>query len=97
MVAVIAQMKIKEGKMDEVTDLFRSLVPKVGTEEGTVGYAVCHHKTNPNLLVVVERYRDMEAIKAHSSTPHFKEFFKAVGPLLYGKPDITILEEIASI
>ncbi|MDO9514619.1 MAG: putative quinol monooxygenase [Syntrophales bacterium] len=97
MVALIAKMKIKEGKMDEATDLFRGLVPKVGKEEGTVGYAVCRDKANPDLLVVVERYRDMEAIQAHSSTPHFKEFSKAVGALLDGKPEISILEEIVSI
>ncbi len=97
MVALIAKMKIKEGKIDEATDLFRDLVPKVGKEEGTVGYAICRDKANPDLLVVVERYRDMEAIQAHSSTPHFKEFSKAVGALLDGKPDITVLEEIFSI
>ncbi len=97
MVALIAKMKIKEGKMDEAIELFRDLVPKVGKEEGTMAYAVCRDKAAPSLLVVVERYRDREAIKDHSSTPHFKEFSKAVGTLLDGKPDLTIVEEIFSI
>lgn len=97
MVALIAKMKIKEGKMDEASELFRGLVPKVGEEEGTVGYAVCRDKANPDLLVVVERYRDREAIQAHSSTPHFKEFSTAVAPLLDGKIELSILEEIFSI
>jgi quinol monooxygenase YgiN len=97
MVALIAKMKIKEGKMDEATELFRELVPKVAEEEGTVGYAVCRDNKNPDLLVVVERYRDREAIQAHSFTPHFKEFSKALGAVLMEKPDINILEEIISI
>ncbi len=97
MVAVIAKMKIKEGKMDEATELFRGLVPKVGQEEGTVGYALCRDSRNPDLLVVIERYRDKEAIQAHSSTPHFKEFSVAVAPLLDGKMDLSILEEMLSI
>ena len=97
MVAVIAKMKIKEGKMDEATELFRGLVPKVGQEEGTVGYALCRDSRNPALLVVIERYRDKEAIQAHSSTPHFKEFSVAVAPLLDGKMDLSILEEMLSI
>ena len=97
MVALIAKMKIKEGKMDEATDLFRDLVPKVAEEEGTVAYAVCLDKAHPDLLVVVERYRDKEAIQAHSSTPHFKEFSKALETILDGKPDLTIVEEIFSI
>jgi len=97
MVALIAKMKIKEGKMDEATDLFRDLVPKVSTEEGTVGYAVCRDQKNPDLLVVVERYRDREAIQAHSATPHFKEFSSAIAPLLGGKMELSVLEEILSI
>ena len=97
MVAVIAKMKIKEGKMDEATELFRGLVPKVGQEEGTVGYALCRDSRNPDLLVVIERYRDKEAIQAHSSTPHFKEFSAAVAPLLDGKMELSILEEMLSI
>lgn len=97
MVAVIAKMKIKEGKMDEATELFRGLVPKVGQEEGTVGYALCRDSRNPALLVVIERYRDKEAIQAHSSTPHFKEFSAAVAPLLDGKMELSILEEMLSI
>jgi len=97
MVAIIAKMKIKEGKTDEAIDLFRNLVPEVGKEEGTLGYAICRDNANPDLLVVIERYRDMEAIQAHSSTPSFKEFSKAVGAFLDGKPDISLFEEILSI
>lgn len=97
MIALIAKMKIKEGKMDEATELFRGLIPKVGEEEKTVGYAVCRDKANPDFLFVVERYRDKEAIQVHSSTPHFKEFSAAVAPLLDGKMELLILEEIFSI
>ena len=97
MVALIAKMKIKEGKMGEATELFRGLVPKVGEEEGTVAYAVCHDNKNPDLLVVIERYRDREAIQAHSSTAHFKEFSAALIPLLDGKMELSILDELFSI
>jgi quinol monooxygenase YgiN len=97
MVALIAKMKIKEGKMEEAIELFRGLVPKVGEEEGTVAYAVCRDKANPDLLVVIERYRDREAIQAHSSTPHFKEFSAALIPLLDGKMELSVLDEILSI
>lgn len=97
MIAVIAKMKIRDGKMDEATELFRGLTPKVGDEEGTVGYAVCRDNKNPDLLVVVERYRDKEAIQAHSLTPHFKEFSAAIAPLLDGRMELSILDEIVSI
>jgi quinol monooxygenase YgiN len=97
MIALIAKMKIKEGKMDEAADLFRGLTAKVGGENGTVSYAVCRDKAHPDLLVVIERYRDAEAIQAHSSTPYFREFSVAVAPFLDGRAEISILEEILSI
>jgi quinol monooxygenase YgiN len=97
MVALIAKMKIKEGKMNEAVGLFRGLIPRVAEEKGTMAYAVCLDKAHPDILVVFERYRYREAIQAHSSTPHFKEFSKALGTFLKEKPEINILEEIISI
>ncbi len=97
MVAIIAKMKFKAGKIDEGIELFKNLVPKVREEEGTLAYGICRDKANPDLLVVIERYRDMQAIQAHSSSAHFKEFSKTVGQLLDGRPEINILEEVVSI
>jgi len=97
MIAIIAKMKIKEGKVDDAIELFKGLAPKVREEEGTLAYAISRDKANPNLLVVIERYRDMEAIQAHSSSAYFKEFSKTVGQFLDGKPELSILEEVVSI
>ncbi len=97
MVAIIAKMKLKEGNVDEAIKLFEAVVPKVREEEGTLAYGICRDKANPNVLVVIERYRDMEAIQAHSSSAHFKEFSRAIGPILDGKPEISVLEEVVSI
>jgi quinol monooxygenase YgiN len=97
MIALIAKMKIKEGKIDEAAELFRGLIQKVGKEEGTVAYAVCRDKAHPEFLFVIERYRDGEAVHAHASTPYFKEFSIAVAPLLDGKVELSMLEELFSI
>ena len=74
MITVIAKLPVKEGKMDEAMAAFQVLISKVASEEeGTVLYSLNRDKANPDVLVVVEQYRD----KAHwssFSTPHFKEF-----------------------
>jgi quinol monooxygenase YgiN len=44
----------------------------------------------------MERYRDKDALNAHSATPHFKVFFAKSGALLSGKPEILFMEEILS-
>ena len=66
-------------------------------EEGTLLYSLNKDKGNPNLLVVVEQYKDKAALDFHSSTPHFKAFFALSGALLGGKPEISVMEEIQSI
>lgn len=97
MLTVIAKLPVKDGKMEEAVAAFSELIEKVATEEGTVLYSLNKDKANPNLLVVVEQYKDKAALEFHSGTPHFKAFFAKSGALLSGRPDIAVLEEISSI
>lgn len=97
MITLIATMKVKEGKKDEVLKLFGELVPKVREERGTTGYVVCQDGATPETLTIVERYADMEAIQAHSSSVYFKEFSKAIAPLLDGRAQISLLEELVAL
>ena len=97
MIAVIAKIPIKEDQFNEAVEAFKQLVAEVAQEEGTLYYTVNVSKDAPQTLVVMERYRDKEAFKVHSATPHFNAFFAKAGELLAGKPEITILQELASI
>jgi len=97
MLGLIAKLKIQEGRMDEALDLFKGLVADVRTEAGTLSYTVNKDTAAPNVIVVVERYKDADALTAHSSTPHFAAFSKRIAGLLDGKMEMSILEEVASI
>ena len=97
MVGLIAKLVIKEGKMDEAIGLFKELMKSVAREEGTLFYTINRDKANPNTIIVMERYKDKEALKVHSSTPEFKAFFEKIGGLLAEKPENIVLEEIHSI
>ncbi len=97
MVPVMAKLRVKEGKMDEATQMIKKLVAEVAKEEGTLIYKFCKDAKNPNTLVVMEAYTDGEALKFHSSTPHFQEFFASFSTIMDGAPEILVLEEIASI
>ncbi|MEE9914140.1 MAG: antibiotic biosynthesis monooxygenase [Deltaproteobacteria bacterium] len=94
MLTVIAKLPIKEGKMDEAIAGFKSLMTKVAGEEGTLLYSLNRDKANPNMLVVVEQYKDKDALAHHSSTPYFKEFFKTSAAFVGGKPEMSIMEVI---
>jgi len=95
MITVIAKLPIKEGKMEEALGEFKTLMSKVAKEEGTMLYSLNKEKSKPNTLVVVEQYKDIDAFKFHSSTPHFKEFFSKITPSIDGKPEIVLMEEIS--
>ena len=97
MLTVIARLPIKEGKMDDAVKVLKELIAKVALEEGTAFYSLNKDKSNPNMLVIVEQYKDKTAFDYHSSTPYFKAFFAAGGAFIGGKPEITEMEEICRI
>ncbi len=96
MISLIAKLPIKEGKMDEAISLFKELMKEVAKEEGTLSYTINRPQKDPNMLVVMERYKDKAALDFHSSTPHFKAFFAKSGALMAGRPELTVMEEIHS-
>ncbi len=97
MVAVIAKIKVKEGKADEMVQLLKDIIPSVKQEEGTLYYTVNRDRTDPNLVVVVEKYKDDAAFGAHSSTPYLAELFGKAQALVEGNMELMMMDEIASI
>jgi len=97
MITIIAKIPIKEEKVNEAIAAVKGLMGEVAKEEGTLMYTLCRDKKDPNLLVFIERYKDQEALAAHSSSAAFKEFGAKLPPFLAGRPEITQLEEIESI
>ncbi len=97
MISLIAKIPIKEGKVEEAIQAFKELMVRVAKEEGTLMYTMNRAQSNPNTLVIMERYKDKSALDLHSSTPYFKEFFAKSRELIAGKPEITVMEEIHSI
>ncbi|KJS31406.1 MAG: hypothetical protein VR64_11370 [Desulfatitalea sp. BRH_c12] len=93
MISVIAKLPIQEGKADQAVAMFKELLTNVMTEEGTLLYSLNRKGSDPNTIVVIERYKDKDALTAHSSTAHFKEFSGKLATVLAGKPEITIMEE----
>ncbi len=94
MITLIAKLPIIEGQIDEALRAFRELIAKVAKEEGTVLYSLNAEKGNPNMLVVVEQYKDEDSLKYHSSTSYFREFSAKSVSFASGKPEVVLMEEI---
>jgi quinol monooxygenase YgiN len=95
MIVVAAKLKAVEGKGDELEQAFRKLAPKVLKDPDTIGYVVHRSVNAPNDFFVYEKYENMDALKLHGSTEHFKEFSRAIAPLLEGRPEVGIYNELA--
>ncbi len=93
MIGVIAKIPVKNGKANDMIALLKEVMAPVAEEEGTLLYTLNRDPANPNTVVILERYKDKEALDAHSSTAHFKALFSRLPEFLAGKPEISILEE----
>lgn len=97
MVAVIAKIRVKKGKAEELVQLLKDILPSVKKEAGTLYYTVNRDRSDPNLVIVVEKYKDDAAFQAHSSTPYLAQLFGKAQALVEGSMELMMMDEIASI
>jgi quinol monooxygenase YgiN len=97
MLAVVAKIRVKEGKAEELVQLLKDILPSVKKEEGTLYYTVNRDRTDPNLVVVIEKYKDDAAFQAHSSTPYLAELFGKAQSVVEGDMELSMMDEVGSI
>lgn len=94
---VVAKLKAQKGKEATLEAAFRDMVKKVASEEGTEVYTLHRSSEDPALFMFYEKYKDADAFKVHSTTPHFKALFATVQSMLAAPPDIGMFTELAAI
>jgi len=93
-IVVKAMMHVKEGKGPDFEAAYRKAAPKVLKDPGALTYVLLRDNNDPTQYFFFEKYENQEAIKYHSTTAHFKEFFKTIGPLMIGEPEIKMYTEV---
>ncbi|MCA9188728.1 MAG: putative quinol monooxygenase [Pirellulaceae bacterium] len=83
MVHVIATIEVTPGKREEFLGYFRRLVPLVHAEQGCqyyeptidVGTSIsAQQEPRGDVVTVVERWDDLEALETHLIAPHMQTF-----------------------
>jgi len=93
MITLIASLKVKEGKMDEVKEKLKKIVANVKkTEPGCLEYIPHTVKGEDNTIIFYEKYLDKEALKIHSA--NFSGNFRDIMPLLESGMDLKTCFEI---
>jgi quinol monooxygenase YgiN len=83
MIHVIAVITAKPGKRDEILRHFRANVPNVHAEKGCIEYGAAvdaenalplQTKWGADTFLVIEKWENMDALKAHAAAPHMAAY-----------------------
>lgn len=86
MIHVIASIHIKEGRVAEFVEIFKSNIPHVLEEKGCIEYAptidvptdLPPQELNGNVVTIVEKWDSLEDLRAHLSAPHMLSYQEKV-------------------
>lgn len=89
MIHVIASIHIKEGRVPDFIEIFKSNIPHVLEEKGCIEYAptidvptgLPPQDLNENVVTIVEKWDSLEDLRTHLSAPHmlaYKEKVKGI-------------------
>jgi quinol monooxygenase YgiN len=79
---VVAIVTAKPGRRDDLLAAFRANLPAVRAEAGCIEYEAgvdadgpsFQTKLGPDVAVVIEKWASIDALKAHSASPHMIAF-----------------------
>lgn len=71
MILIIAKLVVKEGTADKFIEATKPLVAGSNAEEGCIEYILYRDRESSNIFHMVEKWKDMDAIKAHQAAPHY--------------------------
>ncbi|WP_456279166.1 putative quinol monooxygenase [Bacillus sp. AK128] len=69
---IFVKAEHREGFLNDVINL----VQQSQAEEGNISYQLYEDTSKANKFVMLEEWKDAEAVNFHFNTPHFKEFGK---------------------
>ncbi len=94
MIHVVAILTAHPGQRDAVLAAFRANMPAVHAEVGCIEYQPVldtqdagpfQAPLGPDSFMVLEKWRDMDALMAHAAAPHMKEYGRATKDLLVSR------------
>lgn len=93
MPSVIANIKVKEDKIDEAKGFFKQLASDtLAAESGTLAYTVHQRVDDPATFVFYEKYESEEAFKIHGKNLAAKG--AQFAGVMAGPPEIIMIDEV---
>ena len=83
MIHVLATVEVQPGKRDAFLEEFRRIIPSVHAEAGCIEYGpavdvasglMTQVPLRDQVVVIIEKWESLEALKAHTVAPHMAEY-----------------------
>ena len=93
MIYVIATVELLDGKRDNYLEELNKIIPKVRAEIGCLEYSPAtdvvadipvQEAVNENVVTIMERWTDLQALNVHLNAPHMKTYRDAVKTFVKG-------------
>ncbi len=78
MIQINGTIRLQGGATDDAKDAIVAMVLASRQEDGCLDYSFAQDLADPATLVLFERWRDDDALQAHSQSAHMAEFRKAM-------------------
>ena len=82
MISIIAVLKAKAGKTDELREALIALLVPTRQEPGNTDYTLFQLRDEPAVFYMRESWLDQAALEEHISLPHFQTFIGQMDSLL---------------
>ena len=92
MIVVTGSIRAKAEHADEVERLAIEHVERSRTEPGCLLHSVHRDVEEPDRLVFLEHWADLEALRAHFAVPASTAFAREVAALAVDRPELAVYE-----
>jgi quinol monooxygenase YgiN len=95
-ISIIAKLTAAEGKASELEAAMARLIAAAEDESGLEIYSAHKDPKNEGVYYFFEMYSNREALKVHGKSDQMKEAITAMGSLVSGRSEISVLEPIVA-
>ncbi len=100
MIHVIASIQVKAGRKSEFIEIFKANIPNVLQEKGCIDYepaidvptGLAFQELNENVVTIVEKWQNLNALRSHLAAPHMLAYQKSVTGIVE-KVTLKVLEK----
>ena len=91
--SVLIDITLIPGKEEAFEKAFGSVIAAVRKEPGNIEFQLSQHPEEPNVYFLYERWKNIEVLKEHMSTPHMRKFWPDYFQMIARIPTIRVFME----